>query len=225
MEFEATGGPDPLEAVRDAVIGAALPHVVFDGWSQGTLARAIAESGVDAGLAALALPRGPIDLALGFHRLMDRRLAAELAQAPGGTKIRERIAHAVRRRLELVEPEREAVRRGVTLMALPMHVADGARAIWGTADVIWNACGDTSEDYNWYTKRAILSGVYSATTLFWLGDESMGATATWAFLDRRIDNVMQFEKTKAAAQANPLLRGLFWGPAQILARVRAPARG
>ncbi len=104
------------------------------------------------------------------------------------------------------------MRRGTTLFALPQHAADGARAIWGTADAIWTALGDTSRDLNWYTKRATLSGVYASTVLYWLGDDSTGHQATWEFLDRRIDDVMQIEKAKAAFRENPLGKALLAGP-------------
>ena len=104
------------------------------------------------------------------------------------------------RRLELVAGEREAVRRGVALFALPHHAADGARAIWHTADAIWNALGDTSRDFSWYSKRATLSAVYSSALLYWLGDDSPGASATREFVGRRIDDVMQFEELKGGAR-------------------------
>jgi hypothetical protein len=94
---------------------------------------------------------------------------------------------------------------GQRAFALPQYAADGARAIWGTADAIWEALGDASDDYNWYTKRATLSAVYGATVLYWLGDESPENRDTWAFLDRRIEDVMRIEKVKAEVQKNPVL--------------------
>jgi ubiquinone biosynthesis protein COQ9 len=216
---------DHLAEARERLIEAALPHVPFDGWSAETLRLAVAESGIDAGTARLAFPRGGIDMALGFHRMMDARLAAELAGTDLRTmRIRERITHAVRRRIELVAAHREAVRRGATLLGLPVYAPEGARAIWETADTIWTACGDTAEDYNWYTKRAILASVYSATVLYWLGDETPGFAGTWSFLERRIENVMQFEKTKAMIEASPVARTALWGPRQVLKLIRAPAR-
>ena len=214
---------DHLAEARERLIGAALPHVVFDGWSQETLDAAIAESGVDAGLARLAFPRGGIDMALAFHRRADRALEAELSGADlSAMRIRDRIAHAVRRRIELVAEHREAVRRGATLLGLPVHAPEAARAVWQTADIIWNACGDEATDYNWYTKRMILSSVYSATVLYWLGDDSPGFSRTWAFLDRRIEDVMRFEKAKAQFQENPLFKAAMWGPMQVLKNIRAP---
>ena len=135
----------------------------------------------------------------------------------------EKVAAGVRFRIEAVS-DKEAVRRGTTLFSLPMHAADGAKAIWGTADKIWDTLGDTSEDVNWYTKRATLAGVYSATVLFWLGDESTDNEATWAFLDRRIEDVMRIEKIKAQVRDNKLLSGLLTGPNWLLGQIKAPAR-
>jgi len=216
-----------VSEARERLIEAALPHVVFDGWSAATLDAAIAESGVDAGLARQAFPRAGIDMALAFHRRADRALADELAPESDGAdlddmRIRDRITHCVRRRIELVAEHRDAVRRGATLLALPLHAAEGARAIWETADIIWTACGDTATDYNWYTKRMILGSVFSATVLYWLGDASPNFANTWAFLDRRIEDIMRFEKTKAQLNDNPLVRAALWGPMQVLNMVRAP---
>lgn len=216
-----------LTEVRDAVVRAALPHVPFDGWTEQTLRLAIAESGADAGLARLAFPRGAIDLAMGFHRMGDRMLADDVAGIDlGALRIRERVTHCVRRRIELIAEHREAVRRGATLFALPHHAPDAARAVWETSDLIWKLCGDEATDYNWYTKRMTLGSVYSATVLYWLGDQDPRFTPTWEFLDRRIDDVMRFEKLKADMRKNPLARLAFWGPSQVLKLVRAPgARG
>jgi ubiquinone biosynthesis protein COQ9 len=212
-----------ISQARERLIEAALPHVVFDGWSTATLEAAIAESGTDAGLARLAFPRGGIDMALAFHRRADRALADELATADlADMRIRDRITHCVRRRIELVAEHREAVRRGATLLALPLNAPEGARAIWETADIIWTACGDSATDYNWYTKRMILGSVYSATVLYWLGDTSPDHANTWAFLDRRIEDVMRFEKTKAQLNENPLVRAVLWGPKQVLKNLRPP---
>jgi ubiquinone biosynthesis protein COQ9 len=137
-------------------------------------------------------------------------------------RFRDRVAHAVMRRLELVEAEREAVRRGVALFALPHHATDGARAIWHTADTIWTALGDESRDFNWYTKRTTLSAVYSSALLYWLGDQSPGASATREFIGRRIDDVMRIEDVKAKVRANPVAAALLKGPQAILDRVRPP---
>lgn len=224
MTEETISETERLDTVRAKLLAAALPHVAFDGWTRASVEAAIADSGVDADMAALAAPRGGVDLAAAFHREGDRKLK-EAAPAMDLEALRysERVALLIRRRIELVAGEREAVRRGVTLFSLPIHAAEGARLIWGTADAIWTALGDTSRDYNWYTKRAILSGVYSSTILYWLGDQSPDAENTWAFLDRRIENVMQFEKTKSKLKDNKLANALFAGPKAILSRINAPA--
>jgi ubiquinone biosynthesis protein COQ9 len=114
------------------------------------------------------------------------------------------------------------VRRGAALFALPHHAAEGARAIWHTADTIWTALGDESRDFNWYTKRTTLSAVYSSALLYWLGDQTPGFAATREFVARRIDNVMQFEEVKARIRKNPIAAAMLKGPEAILGRVRAP---
>jgi len=222
-QADIPGEEDHLAATRTAVIAAALPHVAFDGWTDRTLALAVEDAGVDPSLSRLAFPRGGIDLALAFHRQRDAALADDLASADLlGLRFRDRIAYAVMRRLELVQGEREAVRRGAALFALPHHAADGARAIWMTADTIWTALGDESRDFNWYSKRATLSAVYSAALLYWLGDQTPDAQATREFVARRIDNVMQFEQLKTRIRDNPLAAAMLKGPQAILDRVRAP---
>ncbi len=133
----------------------------------------------------------------------------------------ERVAFALRQRL--AHADREAVRRGTALFSLPLHAAEGAALIWGTADRIWNELVDTSRDVNWYSKRAILSAVYSSVVLFWLGDES-GGDETEAFIDRRIGNVMQFEKSKAQLRESKAFGPLMRGIGQALAGIRAPHR-
>ena len=214
---------DHLEDARIRLMAAALPNVAFDGWSHVTLQAAIVESGVDPDLARLAFPRGGIDLALGFHRQMDRILEGALPQSElDAMRIRDRITYCVRKRIELVSAEREAVRRAAALFALPHNAPEGARAIWQTADTIWRMCGDDSRDYNYYSKRAILSSVYSSTLLYWLGDDDPRGTNTWEFLDRRIENVMQFEKFKAKAKENPMARAMMAIPNAFLGMVRAP---
>lgn len=211
---------DHISQTQKELVKAALPHVDFDGWSAVTLDAAIKDAGVDPGLAQQACPRGVVDLALAFHRLGDAEMEAALSAADlSDMRFRDRIVKAVQLRIEAVADEKEAVRRGAILFALPHHAAEGAQALWATTDKIWNALGDTSEDINWYTKRATLSAVYSSTILFWLGDDSEGSMETWAFLDRRIENVMQFETVKAKLKDNPLAKGL----ASFLPDIRKPA--
>jgi ubiquinone biosynthesis protein COQ9 len=191
------------QAMQEAVLQAAMAHVPFDGWSEATLKAAADDSGVAPALARALFPRGGVDLALAYHRVGDRAMGQALAgEDLGALRFRDRVARAVWLRLQAAD--RELVRRGAALFALPHHAADGAKAIWGTADAIWVALGDTSDDINWYSKRASLSAVYGSTVLFWLGDTSTDQQATREFLDRRIEGVMRFEKAKAAFAENPL---------------------
>jgi ubiquinone biosynthesis protein COQ9 len=215
----------PDDTVRDALLDAALTHVPFDGWSDATLKAAMADTGTDPAVARSIFPRGAVDLAAAWHKRGDRTMTDRIkATDLSAMKFREKVAAAVRYRIEAVAGDKEAVRRGTTLFALPHHAADGAKLIWGTADAIWTALGDTSDDVNWYTKRATLSGVYSSTVLYWLGDDSTGQQATWEFLDRRIENVMQIEKVKAKVNGSPVLGRLLAGPNWLVGRIKAPPR-
>ncbi len=205
--------------LKDKLLDAALLHVPFDGWTEASFEAALTDSDVDAALAHGLCPRGAADLAVAYHERGDTRMLERLRQADlSEMKFREKVSAAVRYRLEAVE-DKELVRRGMTLFALPKYAPDGARLIWNTCDLIWRELGDTSEDLNWYTKRATLSGVYSSTVLYWLGDASEGHAATWEFLDRRIENVMQFEKVKAGLRGNKLLGGFL---DKVTEAVRAP---
>jgi ubiquinone biosynthesis protein COQ9 len=205
------------------LIEAALMHVPFDGWSETSFRAASADAGLTAVEARALCPRGAVDLALAFHAQGDAAMAEKLRQTDlSALRYSDRVAFAIRTRLELVEHDKEAVRRGVTLFALPMHAADGAKALWQTADAIWTALGDTSDDLNWYTKRATLSAVYSSTVLYWLGDQSMDHAATWAFLDRRIDDVMRVERAKKAVRENRLFKPFLAGPEWLASRIKAP---
>lgn len=209
---------------KDLLLQAVLMHVPFDGWSQTAFDAAIDDSGVERTVATSVCPRGAFDLAVLYHQQGDKAMVARMAEADlDAMKYSARVAAAVRFRLEAIE-DKEVVRRGTTLFALPMYAGDGAKAVWGTADAIWTALGDTSEDVNWYTKRATLSGVYSATVLYWLGDASENHTETWDFLDRRIENVMQIEKLKAQVNNSPVLSKLMAGPNWLLSHVKAPQR-
>ena len=215
--------PDSMEQAKSLILQAALPHVPFDGWSDATLNAAITESSVAPGLARALFPRGGIDLALAHHHQGDRQMIDALAATDlVSLRFRDRIATAVR--LRLAHADRDLVRRGSALFSLPQHTPEGARAIWGTADAIWVALGDKSNDINWYTKRVTLSAVYASTVLFWLGDDTPGHSATWDFLNRRIENVMSFEGAKARFRENPLGKALLNGPLKVLERVHAPQR-
>ena len=212
------------ETAKTQLLDAALLHVPFDGWSEATFKAAVSETGLSPTVARAVCPRGALDLAVAFHKRDDAAMVAAVKAADfSQMKFRDKVAAAVRFRLEAVT-DKEAVRRGATLFALPMHAVEGARLVWGTADDIWEVLGDSSDDINWYTKRATLSGVYSATVLYWLGDDSPGHMATWAFLDRRIDEVMQIEKIKARVRQSPVLSRVLAGPNWLMGKVKAPTR-
>lgn len=205
-----------MEQAKARILAAALPYVAFDGWSQATLQAALHDSGDAAGLGAGLFPRGGVDLAVAYHQAGDQAMVDALGDL-SGMRFRDKITHAVRLRLELTD--QEAVRRAAALFALPQYAAQGAALIWATADRIWTALGDTSRDVNWYSKRATLSAVYGATVLFWLGDTR---GETWGFLDRRIENVMQFESLKANFRGNRIGQALARGPLKLLERISAP---
>ncbi len=214
---------DHLARTRCLLLDAALAHVPFDGWSDVTFRAALAESGLNQALARLACPRGALDLAIEYHRRGDRAMVARAGRENlSALRYGQRVAALVRWRIKAID-DREVVRRSMTFFSMPSHAAEGARLIWGTADLIWKTLGDTSRDLNWYTKRATLSAVYSATLLFWLGDQSEGNAETWAFLDRRIHDVLRIEKFKGSARANPLYQGFMRGPGKWLDRIQAPS--
>lgn len=211
---------DPSELpLKTRLLQAITPHVIFDGWGPESFAMAVADCGASLEDANAACPRGAIELAAEFHRQGDQQMLDAAKDLPlSDMRIRERVAALVLARLDAVQ-DKELVRRGSSLFGLPNHATEGAGLIWGTADAIWTALGDTSQDGNWYSKRAVLSGVYGSTVLFWLGDESEDIMATREFLDRRIENVMQFEKAKAAAQKLPIFGALL---SNVMSGIKAP---
>ena len=212
--------PDPK--TLDRLLDTALPHVPFSGWSPETLQAAARDAGMTDGEVSAACPGGGADLAARFHTRADDLLTERLAvSGPLEMRIRDKIAHAIRLRLELAG-DKEAVRKGIALFALPHHAPRGATLVWQTADAIWRAIGDTSEDVNWYTKRMTLSAVWSSVLLYWLGDTSPNHTATNDFIDRRIDDVMRFEQAKSALKTNPVTRPLTELTGALLRNVRPP---
>jgi ubiquinone biosynthesis protein COQ9 len=211
-----------VEQHLSELLTAILPHVVFDGWSKTSFDCAVVDLKMDPAFAAMLAPRGALDLAVAYHHQGDAHMcAAYQSSSTVSLKIREKITLVVRLRLEAIA-DKEVVRRATSLFALPQHAGEGAKLIWGTADHIWDVLGDSSRDVNWYSKRATLSAVYGATVLFWLGDESSGHAATWAFLDRRIKNVMQIEIAKAKIRDNKPLNAVLAGPLWLLGKIKAP---
>lgn len=186
-----------LETEKRALLEAMLPNVAFDGWTMTALKAGAESIGMDAGLVSRVFPGGALDALDFWVRETDRAMIAAFeAQGGSALKIRERVALAVMLRFGLAAPHREAVRRAMTLAAQPHLAPRFLGQLYRTVDAIWYAAGDKATDFNFYTKRALLAGVYSATLLVWLDDKSEDFSVTRAFLLRRIDNVMQIQKAR-----------------------------
>ncbi len=183
---------DPQIQIRQRLLQAILPHVAFDGWSGRAMRAGAEDLAMSPQDLALAFPDGPSELISLFSAQADTAMLAALeAQDLAAMKIRERITLGVRVRLEALTPNKESVRRGLAFFALPQHGALGLECLYRTVSAIWYAAGDRSSDYNFYSKRLLLAGVYSSTLVYWLDDKSQDQQATWAFLDRRIDNALR----------------------------------
>ena len=190
--------PLDSEALKRAVLDAALKHVAFDGFTDKTLSRAASEAGVDKRLLPRLFPEGPLSLVEFYSAEADGEMERRLAALDlGAMKVRERIAIAVKTRLAVLKPHKEAARRAAAFLSLPPHGPLAAKLLYRTVDAMWRAAKDTSTDFNFYTKRAILAAVYSTTLLRWFSDQSEDETETSDFLAARIENVMQFERLKA----------------------------
>ncbi len=186
---------DQLDALREQILLATLPAVVFDGWTRRAMTEGAEAAGRDSTDLLRAFPDGPLEMLAYHSQWADRVMLADMEEAGvADMRVRDRITFAVRVRLERATPHKEAIRRGLSLLAQPQNAALGSRLLWRTVDAIWHGAGDTATDYNYYTKRALLSGVYSATLLFWLNDASEDHQDSWEFLDRRIADVMNVGK-------------------------------
>ena len=188
-----------LDELRIALAPDIAASTIFDGWNETALVAAAEMAGADLDVAKLAFPGArPMDMIAAWIASVDEAMAAEWpAERLATLKIRERIRTLVAFRLEAVAHIDEAVRRALAVMAQPQNVAQALKLGWQSADIMWRLAGDTATDYNHYTKRAILAGIYSATLAVFVNDDSEGKADTYAFLDRRIDGVMRFEKVKA----------------------------
>jgi len=187
-----------LQETRDRIIVATLPHVPFDGWSRRALAAGVAEAGLTPDWSRRAFPRGVMEAVDHFAEYTDRRMLAVLGRSDlGALRVRERIAAAVRVRLELNAPHREAIRRLLSYLALPHNAGAAMGFSYRTVDAIWRAAGDEATDFNFYTKRGLLAAVYGSTVLFWLADCSEDQAFTWTFLERRIADVMAVPQLQA----------------------------
>ena len=188
-------------ALKAAVLAAALKDAAFDGFTDKVLSKAGETAGADKAALARLFPAGPVSLIEYYSASVDAEMEKQLAgQDLAGMKIRARISTAIKTRLAILKPDKEAARRAASLLALPMHAALGAKLIYASVDAMWRAVGDTSTDFNFYTKRGILAGVYGAVLVRWFNDTSADEAPTDEFLAARIENVMQFEKFKAKAK-------------------------
>lgn len=212
-----------LDELRPHLVEAMLPHVPFDGWTETALEAAAAELGVKPAVARLAFPGGAFQMVDAYIRTADANMVAALDNPEfHGLKVRQKITTAIRTRLEQAAAHREAIRRAAAVLAFPANARRTAGLTWRTADTIWRLAGDTATDFNHYSKRALAGSVYAATLLYWLNDESEGSADTWAFLDRRIANVMAIETTKAKLKAR---RGERPSLLTFLGRLRYPVEG
>jgi len=197
----------PSDRFRAQILDAFTPHAARLGWTEATFKAAVADAGLSEGEAALACPKGAFELFDAFAARADEAMLAGLEELDlPAMKIRHKVRAAVQLRLEAQAGYKEAARAMTRALARPDRAPEAARLLWRTADRIWRALGDTSTDENFYSKRTILSGVLASTYARWFGDDSADHEATWAFLDARIENVMQFEKFKA--RLKPLSEGV-----------------
>lgn len=209
-----------LDEIREGLAADIAANAAFDGWGDAARDMAADANGVDRGVAALAFPGGAIDMIDAWFAAIDRRMVDALPTETLATmKIRARITALIEARLAAVAPDREALRRALSVLALPQNLARAARLAWRTADLMWRRAGDTSVDYNHYTKRATLLGIYGATVTVFVNDDSEEWADTRAFLARRIDGLMRFEKFKAGVVKRSEFRPSL---ARFVGRLRYP---
>ena len=213
--------PSPLEQLRRELALAVGENAVFDGWTAKAVDSAAAQLGIDPVKARLAMPKGQAAMIDLYIKEVDRALEVWFTpKRLAGMKIRDKIRALVWRRLEIMAPAREAVRRALAILAMPQNLPLALRISWRTADLMWRIAGDTSTDFNHYTKRMMLGGVYASTLLAWLDDDSDGWSETAGFLDRRIEDVMQIEKWKAQWRGSDQHLSV----SRFLGRLRYPPR-
>lgn len=209
-----------LDELRDALAPLVPAHAAFDGWGEAALSVAAAELGVPAGRARLAFPGGAAQMVDAWFDWIDKAmLAAFPPEKVAAMKVRDRIRALLLFRFQTLAPYREALRRALAALALPGNALTGAHLAWRSADRIWRLAGDEATDFNHYSKRAILIGVYGSTSLIFLDDSSEDMAETRAFLDRRLEGVMRFEKAKARWQGS----GRHFSLSRFLGRLRYPA--
>jgi len=211
----------PLEKLRRRLALAVGENAVFDGWTRAAVDSAAGQLGIDPAQARLAMPKTQAGMIDTYIHEVDRALETWFTpKRLAKMKIREKIRSLIWRRLEIMGPAREAVRRALAILAMPQNLSLALRTGWRSADLMWRIAGDTSTDFNHYTKRMTLGAVYGSTLLVWLDDRSEGWSETAAFLDRRIDDVMRFEKFKAEWRGS----SEHLSPSRFLGRLRYPPR-
>jgi len=211
-----------LDELRIALAPRIAAAAVFDGWSKTAVSAAADEAGVDRDVAAYAYPGGAMDMIAAWIAHVDAAMAqAQPAEALAALPVRERIRRLVMARLDAVAGMEEALRRALAVMAMPQNAPRALKLGWHSADAMWRLAGDAATDYNHYTKRAILAGVYAATLAVFADDKGEGKAETRAFLDRRIDGILRFEKAKGQLLRPGEDR---FSMARLLGRLRYPAR-
>jgi ubiquinone biosynthesis protein COQ9 len=210
----------PLQQIRDRLALPVGDNAVFDGWTAKAVESAAAQLGIDPAQARVAFPKRKPAMVDAYIQGVDRELEKRLPPVTlADMKIRERIRALVWGRLEIMGGAREAVRSALSILSMPLNAPLGARIGWRSADLMWRLAGDTSTDFNHYTKRITLGAVYGSTLIAWLDDSSEAWSDTASFLDRRIDNVMQFEKWKAQWRSQE-----HFSVSRFLGRLRYPPR-
>ena len=209
-----------LDELRMALVERLPEEAAFEGWSEKALDAAAAAIGVPADRARLAFAGGAGQMVDAWFASIDRRMAEALPREKlAGMRVRDRITQLVLARLALLASHREGLRRALAVLAMPHHVAMATAIGWRGAEIMWRLAGDTSTGFAHYTKRMTLLGVYGATLLVFIDDDSEDYAETRAFLDRRIDDVMKFEKFKAQMKPDP---DRHFSIARFLGRLRYP---
>ncbi|MDV7340401.1 COQ9 family protein [Terasakiella sp. A23] len=183
--------------VKDDILLATLPNVLFDGWTDAAVEEGAVEAGYEASMAVRAFPDGVAEVLAHFAAYINRQMSAKLEELDmDGMGIGKRLEEAMRIRLEIEAPYKEAVRKAMSFYTIPKHAPQGVQVVWNAVDEIWWSCGDESVDFNYYTKRASLAAVYSATMVYWLSDESENSAETILFYRRRLIDVINAVKTR-----------------------------
>lgn len=214
---------DPtLDEIRVHLAPVIAQHAAFDGWNEEAVHRAAGECGIDAGAASLAFSKGAADMIEAWFAYIDIEMVAAFpAETLAAMPVHRRIRSAILKRIELARPNKEALRRAVAILAMPTNIPLAGKLAWRSADAMWRLAGDTATDFNHYSKRTILSGVYGSTIMAWMDDESEDERETIAFLDRRLGNVTQFERFKKKLSGDPDRR---FSVSRFLGRLRYPGR-